>query len=83
MCELECVWQVVAHFLRMEEPLPREVANLMARLFLDDPSCNFFYMNYGGCRFNNDVAAAVRTQPHTGTAYDICPTPDTQAPTPR
>ncbi len=47
-------------FLSGDEPLPKPVLQMMLRLFLDDAACNFFFMNYGGCKFQSARATEVR-----------------------
>ena len=51
--------QFVVFFLKTEEPLHKTVQQLLLRLFLDDAACNFFFMNYGGCKFQSQRALDV------------------------
>ena len=54
--------QFVVSFLKTDDPLPKTVQQLMLRLFLDDAACNFFFMNYGGCKAGSARALEVCCQ---------------------
>jgi hypothetical protein len=46
------------HLKQLEQPVPPEVRQHLARLFLDDTHCDFFFQHYGGIQPNHELAAS-------------------------
>jgi hypothetical protein len=57
-----CVRQFVVYFLEKPEPLHKTIIQLMLRLFLVDDTCNFFFMNYGGCKRDEELGVAAESE---------------------